>query len=53
MMDITITPRDDDDDSQMPSLSEEYAMSLQGVRKKQSTRSFRERRERDRKNIHL
>lgn len=33
------------------SLSEEYAMSLQGVRKKQSTRSFRERRERDRKNI--
>jgi serine/threonine kinase 32 len=52
MMDITITPRDDDDDSQMPSLSEEYAMSLQGVRKKQSTRSFRERRERDRKNIH-
>ncbi|KAI8142117.1 kinase-like domain-containing protein [Fennellomyces sp. T-0311] len=33
------------------SLSEEYAISLQGVRKKQSTKSFRERRERDRKNI--
>ncbi|KAL0075109.1 kinase-like domain-containing protein [Phycomyces blakesleeanus] len=33
------------------SLSEEYAMSLHGIRKKQSTRSFRERRERDRKII--
>ncbi|KAI7865874.1 kinase-like domain-containing protein [Spinellus fusiger] len=33
------------------SLSEEYAMSLHGIRKKQSTRSFRERRERDRKSI--
>ncbi|CAO3636265.1 unnamed protein product [Cunninghamella blakesleeana] len=33
------------------SLSEEYAMSLHGVRKKQSTRSFRERRERDRKSV--
>ncbi|KAI8047160.1 kinase-like domain-containing protein [Gilbertella persicaria] len=33
------------------SLSEEYALSLQGIRKKQSTRSFRERRERDRKSI--
>ncbi|KAI8328242.1 kinase-like domain-containing protein [Chlamydoabsidia padenii] len=39
------------DDQQMPSLSEEYALSLQGVRKKQSTRSFRERRERDRKSV--
>ncbi|CAO3625392.1 unnamed protein product [Mucor hiemalis] len=33
------------------SLSEEYALSLQGIRKKQSTKSFRERRERDRKSI--
>lgn len=33
------------------SLSEEYAMSLHGLRKKQSTKSFRERRERDRKSI--
>ncbi|KAI9496037.1 kinase-like domain-containing protein [Zychaea mexicana] len=33
------------------SLSEEYAISLQGVRKKQSTKSFRDRRERDRKSI--
>ncbi|KAI8069412.1 kinase-like domain-containing protein [Gongronella butleri] len=33
------------------SLSEEYALSLQGLRKKQSTRSFRERRERDRKTL--
>ncbi|KAG0190168.1 hypothetical protein DFQ28_002418 [Apophysomyces sp. BC1034] len=39
-------------DNMIPaSLSEEYAMSLQGIRKKQSTRSFRERRERDRKSI--
>ncbi|KAI8099543.1 kinase-like domain-containing protein [Halteromyces radiatus] len=63
MMDISFTPTDDglhslpmmDDQQQqgaMTSLSEEYAMSLQGVRKKQSTRSFRERRERDRKSIH-
>ncbi|KAI8388502.1 kinase-like domain-containing protein [Radiomyces spectabilis] len=37
--------------SESTSLSEEYAMSLQGIRKKQSTRSFRERRERDRKSI--
>jgi serine/threonine kinase 32 len=35
------------------SLSEEYALSLQGIRKKQSTRSFRERRERDRKSIQV
>ncbi|KAI7858659.1 kinase-like domain-containing protein [Circinella umbellata] len=35
------------------SLSEEYAISLQGVRKKQSTKSFRERRERDRKSINM
>ncbi|ORY93374.1 kinase-like domain-containing protein [Syncephalastrum racemosum] len=41
----------DDVPNSAGSLSEEYAMSLQGVRKKQSTRSFRERRERDRKNI--
>lgn len=34
------------------SLSEEYAMSLHGLRKKQSTRNFLERRERDRKSIH-
>lgn len=33
------------------SLSEEYAISLQGLRKKQSTKSFRERRERDRRSI--
>ncbi|RCI03182.1 hypothetical protein CU098_011953, partial [Rhizopus stolonifer] len=33
------------------SLSEEYALSLQGIRKKQSTKSFQERRERDRKSI--
>jgi serine/threonine kinase 32 len=33
------------------SLSEEYALSLQGIRKKQSTKSFIERRERDRKSI--
>ncbi|KAI8351553.1 kinase-like domain-containing protein [Blakeslea trispora] len=33
------------------SLSEEYAMSLQGIRKKQSTKSFKERRERDRKSL--
>jgi serine/threonine kinase 32 len=38
-------------DSSTASLSEEYALSLQGIRKKQSTRSFRERRERDRKSI--
>ncbi|ORX56847.1 kinase-like protein [Hesseltinella vesiculosa] len=38
--------------SSAASLSEEYAMSLQGIRKKQSTRSFRERRERDRKNLY-
>ncbi|KAI7889007.1 kinase-like domain-containing protein [Mucor mucedo] len=35
------------------SLSEEYALSLQGIRKKQSTKSFRERRERDRKSIQV
>lgn len=35
------------------SLTEEYALSLQGIRKKQSTRSFRERRERDRKSIQV
>lgn len=35
------------------SLSEEYALSLQGIRKKQSTKSFRERRERDRKSIQM
>ncbi|KAI8886265.1 kinase-like protein [Backusella circina FSU 941] len=38
-------------DSSTASLSEEYALSLQGIRKKQSTKSFRERRERDRKSI--
>lgn len=35
------------------SLSEEYALSLQGIRKKQSTKSFIERRERDRKSIQV
>lgn len=35
------------------SLTEEYALSLQGIRKKQSTKSFRERRERDRKSIQV
>ncbi|KAI7905515.1 kinase-like domain-containing protein [Cokeromyces recurvatus] len=35
------------------SLSEEYALSLQGLRKKQSTKSFMERRERDRKSIQI
>ncbi|KAI8979940.1 kinase-like domain-containing protein [Pilobolus umbonatus] len=35
------------------SLSEEYALSLQGIRKKQSTKSFRDRRERDRKSVQV
>ncbi|ORZ09255.1 kinase-like domain-containing protein [Absidia repens] len=66
MMETTMTPTGDElhtipivndasgNDQQygVASLSEEYAMSLHGVRKKQSTRSFRERRERDRKSIH-
>ena len=50
---ITIAAGPGSPENNTTSLSEEYAISLQGVRKKQSTKSFRERRERDRKSINM
>ncbi|KAI8070231.1 kinase-like domain-containing protein [Thamnidium elegans] len=50
---ITASPNAISHNESSTSLSEEYALSLQGIRKKQSTRSFRERRERDRKSIQV
>lgn len=50
---LTSSPTTIANNESSTSLSEEYALSLQGIRKKQSTRSFRERRERDRKSIQV
>lgn len=50
---VTASPNAISHNESSTSLSEEYALSLQGIRKKQSTKSFRERRERDRKSIQV